>query len=836
MAYSTALHLKSRCMRVFLRALLVISILTVLVPPLPASALTYVDRFDPPPFEGHTSSFVTGSPERGLVYTSSDAEFIALQRSVYTFGRTVITARNGGEFQVTRVVIDNIGNENPIVISGFGPEPFTRSVWPNSIAGVYLSSSTVTRIEIDGQNPDELLTYSLQEVNVSIPSPDLTVIGNGQTIADGDTTPSLEDFTDFGSWDVGSGSAQRTFTIQSSGDLDLQLDGSPVVTLSGSSDFSILSQPSLTSLPAGSSTSFTLSCTPSDYGERTAEVGIGSTLSSSPHTFVVQCTGTGGPEMDVLRPDGSSIPDGGEDRLGELPPGTVSRTYTLDNRMGHADLEITAIDVGNQVNVSGVTVDPGGVLTVPAGDVSSLVFTFDIDTSGSFRLDAAFETNDPDDSLYEITLSSSGLTPQIDVQRPMGVSIPDGGEDTIGQPGVGAVHLAYTIDNNGGVEPLVVDGITAVNLSNTSNVQSLTTFPMTVPVGGVRSLDLAFETDAPGNFGFDLDIASNDAVTSVYDIHIAGSASDLAVRMEQSSPAEGEVLLSGVTELFVAFNKPAQSGGGASAADNTANYLLVEAGVNGVLDTTSCLAGRAPDDVLVPINAAIYDASALAATLQINNGRSLSNGNYRLLICGTTSIVDLYGMELNGGAADSRIDFQVALPDELPATGFAPFRVTALAAQPDGAGYQSADGMTLTIPSLGVDAPIAAVPHEAAGWDVAWLGDDVGYLEGTAFPTWAGNTVLTGHVYGADGLPGPFEGISELGWGDRMEIHAYGQNYTYEVRSVRTTVSPSDLRELNRHEEFDWITLITCQGYDAASESYRYRTVVRAVLVYVSAD
>jgi len=41
---------------------------------------------------------------------------------------------------------------------------------------------------------------------------------------------------------------------------------------------------------------------------------------------------------------------------------------------------------------------------------------------------------------------------------------------------------------------------------------------------------------------------------------------------------------------------------------------------------------------------------------------------------------------------------------------------------------------------------------------------------------------------------------------------------------------------LIRYEDVDWITLITCRGYDDASGAYAYRTVVRAVLVRMEAD
>ena len=128
--------------------------------------------------------------------------------------------------------------------------------------------------------------------------------------------------------------------------------------------------------------------------------------------------------------------------------------------------------------------------------------------------------------------------------------------------------------------------------------------------------------------------------------------------------------------------------------------------------------------------------------------------------------------------------------------------------------------------------PIVGVPASANGWDVTWLSDQAGWLQGTAFPTWAGNSVLTGHVYDTNGNLGPFGHLISLVYGDQVIVHAWGQQYIYEVRSL-STVAPNAVSSVIRHENLPWITLVTCKGYDEKSNSYKYRTVVRAVQVEV---
>lgn len=68
-------------------------------------------------------------------------------------------------------------------------------------------------------------------------------------------------------------------------------------------------------------------------------------------------------------------------------------------------------------------------------------------------------------------------------------------------------------------------------------------------------------------------------------------------------------------------------------------------------------------------------------------------------------------------------------------------------------------------------------------------------------------------------------------YGDRIIIHLGGQRYVYEVRQVRQ-VSPYSLSPL-RHEEYPWLTLITCREYDEKTKDYRCRVAVRAVQIKI---
>jgi LPXTG-site transpeptidase (sortase) family protein len=170
-------------------------------------------------------------------------------------------------------------------------------------------------------------------------------------------------------------------------------------------------------------------------------------------------------------------------------------------------------------------------------------------------------------------------------------------------------------------------------------------------------------------------------------------------------------------------------------------------------------------------------------------------------------------------------------PRYIPGTGFAPDVITALEPQPAELAYDVTD-FWLEIPSLKVKMPIVGVPYVDGKWDVSWLDTNAGWLNGTAFPTWNGNSVLTGHVGLASGKPGPFANLGSLKYGDQIIVHINGQKYIYEVQTNQL-VTPSSISSLLKHEESSWITLVTCKYYNEKTGEYSFRTVVRAALIKV---
>ena len=119
--------------------------------------------------------------------------------------------------------------------------------------------------------------------------PEINVQGGGLNIADGDTTPATADGTDFGAAVQGGANVDRTFTIQNLGSQPLVLSGGPnFVTVTGGSNFSILTQPASGSIAAGGSATFVVRMTPTAVATQTATVSITSNdLDEATYDFAV---------------------------------------------------------------------------------------------------------------------------------------------------------------------------------------------------------------------------------------------------------------------------------------------------------------------------------------------------------------------------------------------------------------------------------------------------------------------------------------------------------------------------------------------------------------------
>ena len=530
-----------------------------------------------------------------------------------------------------------------------------------------------------------------------------------------------------------------------------------------------------------------------------------------------------------------------------IPAGepAIDETYTLDNTLPSVDTILRA----NADPTSAASVDFTVTFTENVTGVDTIDFT--LTTTG---VSGATITGISGSGLsYTVTVNTGTGNGTIRLDLVFNGTVHDLAGNDLDGPHVGDEF--YTIDKSG---PSITIASTATNPTAVSPIP--VTFTFSEPVTGFVLGDITVGNGTAGNFAgsgavYTADITPTAVGSVTVDVTAAvaidGSgnsntaATQFSIIYDTTNPTVITTSLiavytsTGPGSFTVTFSKNVADPAGNAGTDdatNPANYLLVNKGVNGVADTLSCIGGIVTDDTQVTVTGVSYNNVTFTSTVTLAG--ALPIGSYRLFVCGTTSIVDLAGNPLNGGT-DYTFDFVVqaaprAAIATLPATGFPQNDMTTLPLQPVEKAYASTD-LWLEIPKLGVKMSIIGVPKTKDGWDVTWLNKDAGWLNGSAFPTWSGNSVITGHVWDALNKPGPFAGLKDLKYGDQFVIHAFGQVYTYAI-TESILVSPSSTTTVFKHEDKSAITLITCEEYRESSQTYSYRRMVRAALVSVGKE
>ena len=206
----------------------------------------------------------------------------------------------GGSANSRRITFDNPS----VVISGVDAAQFSIISGPNSGntlagSGAIFSPDLVirftpaapvgvknARVTVRYTNNAGILTYVYDIRGNAMSQPEMDIQGNGYSIVDGDVTPSIPDFTDFGTTSVGSNVA-KTYYIYNTGVIALNLGA---ITFSGpnAADFSITSLPAVSIAPGGNTT-FVITFSPLTNGTKTATFSIVNDDSNeNPYNFNIQ--------------------------------------------------------------------------------------------------------------------------------------------------------------------------------------------------------------------------------------------------------------------------------------------------------------------------------------------------------------------------------------------------------------------------------------------------------------------------------------------------------------------------------------------------------------------
>ena len=489
-----------------------------------------------------------------------------------------------------------------------------------------------------------------------------------------------------------------------------------------------------------------------------------------------------------------------------IPPANITNN---ENRAPTADLT-SSLTVTGDSNLSISMVKGFDPLTVFGSSASTMTIQL-INTGNIALTDIAFTDNMP-----------SGMI----LATPVNFNVGTCGGTLSGNPG------ASSFSFSGGNLPAL--GNCTLTLSVTMTVNGNLT--NTIPAGAVTTANGVINVDPARASLTNLPGASVSKFFSPAPI-VVGSYSALTITIRNT----GSVAFTGMGfSDSLPGNLPAGlaiAGGTAPAPVNQCGGTLTAVSGTQLIELVNgALAGNAACAIVVSITgstAGDYQNTISAGALITDQGvtNSLPASDH-LVVTGSSGGGGNPRGGGNKGRGNNNNQNQSAVTVNefiIPVTGFAPGMITKLDTSSRPA--YDATSLTIEIPVIKVNTSIVGVESKKGSWDVSWLQNQVGWLNGTAYPTWKGNSVLTAHVVNADGKPGVFSRLKSLGVGEYIFVYGAGYRYTYKVVS-NDVVQPTDASVM-KHEDKSFLTLITCDTYDAKTGTYLHRVVIGAALVDV---
>ncbi|MEM7396227.1 MAG: choice-of-anchor D domain-containing protein, partial [Verrucomicrobiota bacterium] len=316
---------------------------------------------------------------------------------------------------------------------------------------------------------------------------------------------------------------QATFTVFNLGTapltgLSLLVDGT------NATDFS--AGPLVTNvLNAGESTSFAVTFTPGFIGIHTAAIHLASN-DADENPFDINLVGTGAPagsDIAVEQPVGSNLTDAVSliDFGNAVVSNSTGLIFTIRNLGADPLVGLTASLIGGAAGdfVAG----PLGTNALGAGESTTVTVTLTPSAAGARTAVLQIQSNDPDESPFDIIVTGTGTEPEIAVEQPVGNDLVDG---------VAVVDFGPVIQNSSTVFVFTVRNPGTANLlglqvsvdgANASEFVAVRNGPPGAPPGGTRNITVTFTPTGPGVRTAVLRIASNDADENPFDIILTGT-------------------------------------------------------------------------------------------------------------------------------------------------------------------------------------------------------------------------------------------------------------------------------------------------------------------------
>jgi hypothetical protein len=525
-------------------------------------------------------------------------------------------------------------------------------------------------------------------LNFTTLAPEMDVSGNSTSIADGSTSTSVANNTDFGSADVSTGSESHTFTITNTGVVSLNLTGTPIVNvISGDTgDFSI-TQPSGNSVASGGGTvSFSITFDPTTSGERTATISIDNDdPDENPYTFTIKGIGTAqdinvqGNGNDIA--NGDAVPSSTDDTdFGSIPviSGTIVKTFTIQNT-GTVTLSLTG--ASPYVVIGGANSGDFSATTIPSNSIAvsgstTFQITFDPSGVGICSATLSIASDDPDENPYNFSIQGTGTNTTPVATAP---SAPTVVEDDVNVALADDIQVADSGDDNqaltftitGGTLTIGTTGITfggggngsasftaSGTLSDINTALDAATFTPTPNLSGTNVATISFksndgiEDSNNASVTFSITAVNDEPGLTATGINPTftedGPASDLYSSVSITTAESGQTILQLVLTV--------------ANVNNGANEILLIDGSDVALTNGNTLAS-ATNSMAVSVG-----VSGGTATIAVSKAAGISVSAMQTLVDGITyrntsntpntsnRVVTLTSIQDNGGTANGGDD------------------------------------------------------------------------------------------------------------------------------------------------------------------------------------
>ncbi len=442
--------------------------------------------------------------------------------------RVIINGAHAADFTVTAIPSSPIANGNSTTFEiTFNP----------SALGVRNAEISIANND-SNENP---YNFSIRGTGTNR---EIDVLGNSISIANGDTTPSIDDWTFFGSMDVTTGTITRTFTIRNTGTANLTISN-PTISGVDSSDFTVTTNPSSTTIGSNASRTFVITFNPSASGLRNALVTINNNdFDENPYTFHIQGEGTNaeinikGNDITIADNDTSpALNDGTDFGNADIFYETKSQTFIIEN-LGTTPLIISNPTItGAHASEFEITTYPA-TLTIAPGSSTSFVVTFNPAAISTRSAVINITNNDGNENPYNFNIRGNGTNPEINIKgngnsivnNDNTPSLSDWTDFGNAASGSQTVSRVFTIENLGTTSMTITNptlsGTNASDFTITLN-PSGTTFNG----GSSRTFTVRFNPSSPGIKTAFITITNNDYDENPYIFAIQGNGTDVEINV-----------------------------------------------------------------------------------------------------------------------------------------------------------------------------------------------------------------------------------------------------------------------------------------------------------------